>query len=69
MTNRPEFLEATLATNAVGAIAVPVNFRLAPAEAAYVLQDSGAVLVVTDSLVAPLVAAAAASLPSRPASS
>ncbi len=66
MTNRPEFLEATLATNAVGAIAVPVNFRLAPAEAAYVLQDSGAVLVVTDSLVAPLVAAAAASLPEPP---
>jgi fatty-acyl-CoA synthase len=34
MTNRPEFVETTLAANAVGAIAVPVNFRLAPAEAA-----------------------------------
>ena len=56
MTNRPEFLEATLAANAVGAIAVPVNFRLAPAEAAYVLQDSGATLVVTDSLLSPLAA-------------
>ena len=66
MTNRPEFLEATLAANAVGAIAVPVNFRLAPAEAAYVLQDSGATLLVTDSLVAPLAAAAAASLPEPP---
>ena len=60
MTNRPEFLEAVLAANAIGAIAVPVNFRLAPAEAAYVLQDSGAALVVTDSLLAPLAAAAAA---------
>ncbi len=66
MTNRPEFLEATLAANAVGAIAVPVNFRLAPAEAAYVLHDSGAALIVTDSQVAPLVTAAAASLPQRP---
>ncbi len=66
MTNRPEFLEATLAANAVGAIAVPVNFRLAPAEAAYVLQDSGAALIVTDALLAPLAAAASASLPRPP---
>jgi fatty-acyl-CoA synthase len=66
MTNRPEFLEATLAANAVGAIAVPVNFRLAPAEAAYVLQDSGAALIVSESLLAPLAAAAAASLPQPP---
>jgi fatty-acyl-CoA synthase len=66
MTNRPEFLEATLAANAVGAIAVPVNFRLTPAEAAHVLQDSGTALIVTDSLLAPLGAAAAASLPQPP---
>ncbi len=62
MTNRPEFVEATLAANAAGAIAVPVNFRLAPAEAAYVLGDSGARLVVTDAAAAPLAAAAAAAL-------
>ena len=30
MTNRPEFLESVLAASAIGAIAVPVNFRLAP---------------------------------------
>jgi fatty-acyl-CoA synthase len=60
MTNRPEFLESVLAANAIGAIAVPVNFRLAPAEAAYILRDSGACLVVTDPLLAPLAAAAAA---------
>ncbi len=60
MTNRPEFLESVLAANAIGAIAVPVNFRLAPAEAAYILQDSGASLVVTDPLLAPLAAAAVA---------
>ena len=66
MTNRPEFLEVTLAATAVGAIAVPVNFRLAPAEAAYVLQDSGATLIVTDALLAPLAAAASAALPKPP---
>src|SRR3954449_6778922 len=48
MTNRPEFVEATLAANAAGAIAVPVNFRLAPEEVAYVLRDSGAKLLVTE---------------------
>ena len=74
MTNRPEFLEAVLAANAVGAIAVPVNFRLAPAEAAYILQDSGARLVVTDPLLVPLAEAAVAqagwpSTRSRPGSS
>ena len=66
MTNRPEFLEATLAANALGVIAVPVNFRLAPAEAAYILADSGAGLVVTDTALAPLAAAAAADLPQAP---
>ncbi|MBI3689346.1 MAG: AMP-binding protein [Mycolicibacterium aromaticivorans] len=30
MLNRPEFVEATLAANQLGAIAVPVNFRLTP---------------------------------------
>jgi fatty-acyl-CoA synthase len=58
MTNRPEFVEATLAANALGAIAVPVNFRLTPGEVGYVLRDSGAALVVTDPLLAPLAAAA-----------
>src|ERR1700753_1335688 len=66
MTNRPECLEAVLAANALGAIAVPVNFRLAPAEAAYVLADSGARLIVTDTPLAPLAAAAAAGLPQAP---
>jgi fatty-acyl-CoA synthase len=62
MTNRPEFAEAVIAANAVGAIAVPVNFRFAPDEAAYVLRDSGAALVVTDVPLAPLAAAATGAL-------
>ena len=52
MTNRPEFVESTLAANAAGAIAVPVNFRLAPEEVAYVLRDSGASLLVTEEALA-----------------
>src|SRR4051812_13862887 len=63
MTNRPEFVEATIAANAVGAIAVPVNFRLTPSEVGYVLRDSGATLVVTDALLAPLAAAAGGAEP------
>src|SRR6476646_6611058 len=54
MTNRPEFVEATLAANAAGAIAVPVNFRLAPEEVGYVLRDSGASLLVTEEPLAGL---------------
>ncbi|HEV7203346.1 MAG TPA: long-chain-fatty-acid--CoA ligase [Jatrophihabitans sp.] len=60
MTNRPEFIEAVLAANAAGAIAVPVNFRLAPEEAGYILSDSGASVIVTDTVLAPLAAAASA---------
>jgi fatty-acyl-CoA synthase len=66
MTNRPEFLEVTLAANAIGAIAVPLNFRLAPEEAAYILGHSAAKLVVTDSLLAPLAAASAAAADPAP---
>ncbi len=48
MTNRPEFLETMIAANAIGAIVVPVNFRLAPDEIAYILTDSGASLLVVE---------------------
>jgi fatty-acyl-CoA synthase len=48
MTNRPEFLETMFAANALGAIAVPVNFRLSPDEIAFILTDSGASLLVVD---------------------
>ena len=40
MTNRPEFLETMFAANALGAIVVPVNFRLAPGEIEFILTDS-----------------------------
>ncbi|QNG19660.1 long-chain-fatty-acid--CoA ligase [Rhodococcus triatomae] len=55
--NRPEFFEAVLAINALGALAVPVNFRLTPPEVAYIVRDSGATVVFTEPTLAPLVAA------------
>jgi acyl-CoA synthetase (AMP-forming)/AMP-acid ligase II len=65
MTNRPEFVEVALAANAIGAIGVPLNFRLAPDEAAYILSHCAAKVVVTDNVLAPLAAAATAT--ARPA--
>jgi fatty-acyl-CoA synthase len=56
MTNRPEFLEAVLASNALGAIAVPVNFRLSVDEVRFILGDSGSVALAVDHDLAPLAA-------------
>jgi fatty-acyl-CoA synthase len=52
MYNRPEFIETMLAANRLGAIAVPVNFRLSPRETAFVLDDCGAEILVTESALA-----------------
>jgi fatty-acyl-CoA synthase len=66
MTNRPEFVEVALAANAIGAIGVPLNFRLAPDEAAYILGHSASKVVVTDTMLAPLAAAAVAAADPAP---
>ena len=50
MGNRQEFLEVALAANLIGAIAVPINFRLTPTEIAYIVGDSGSTLLVSDEL-------------------
>lgn len=52
MLNRTEFLEAVLATNKLGAIAVPVNFRMTPAEIAFLVSDCAAKVIVTESVLA-----------------
>ena len=57
MLNRPEFVETCLAATMLGAIAVPVNFRLTPPELAYLVEDCGAAVVVTEPMLAPLAAA------------
>ncbi|HEX5145183.1 MAG TPA: fatty-acid--CoA ligase FadD5 [Mycobacterium sp.] len=52
MLNRPEFVEAFLAANLLGAIAVPVNFRLTPPELAFLVEDCAARVVVTEPVLA-----------------
>ena len=56
MGNRPEFMEVVLAANRLGAIGVPVNFRLSGGEVAYILDDSGAELLFADETAAKAVA-------------
>jgi len=48
MRNRPEYLEALFAIWHAGLVAVPVNARLHRDEIAYILDDSGSTVVVTD---------------------
>jgi fatty-acyl-CoA synthase len=50
--NCPEFLETIFAANYLGAIAMPLNWRLAAPEVRYILEHSGAGVLVAD---APLV--------------
>ena len=57
MLNRPEFVEAALAANQLGAIAVPVNFRLTPPELAFLVDDCGSAVMVTEPVLAPVAAA------------
>jgi acyl-CoA synthetase (AMP-forming)/AMP-acid ligase II len=48
MTNRLEVVEAYLAACRLGAIAVPVNFRLVADEINYILTDAGPTVLLTD---------------------
>lgn len=48
LTNRPEFLTVTHAAAAIGAITVPVNFRLTPDEVSYILGHSSPRVLVTE---------------------
>jgi fatty-acyl-CoA synthase len=63
MLNRPEFVETCLAATMLGAIAVPVNFRLSPPELAYLVDDCGAAVLVTEPTLAPLADAVGAMTP------
>ena len=57
--NCPEFVEVLLATAKLGAITVPVNFRLTADEVRYVLTDSGASVLLYSSQLAAVAKAAA----------
>jgi fatty-acyl-CoA synthase len=56
--NGPEVVEAYFACARIGAVCVPLNFRLVADELAYQLADSGAVLVIADDRFAATVARA-----------
>jgi fatty-acyl-CoA synthase len=60
--NCPEFLEALFAANHLGAIAMPINWRLAAPEVRYILEHSGARAFVCDVALLPLADEAAAGL-------
>jgi fatty-acyl-CoA synthase len=57
--NSPEFLEVLLAAAKLGAITVPVNFRLSADEVRYVLTDSGASALLYSGQLAAVAKAAA----------
>jgi acyl-CoA synthetase (AMP-forming)/AMP-acid ligase II len=57
LSNRPEFLETALAANRLGAAFLPLNFRLAEPELAYILGHAGATVVVTEPAYAAPIAA------------
>ena len=63
MGNSIEMVEAIFAGWRLGAIVVPVNFRLVAAEVEYILGDCGARAVVVDEALSPLVEASRRSLP------
>jgi len=57
--NHPDFLTTLFACGAIGAIFVPLNTRLAPRELEYIIEDSGARLLITHHEMRELARAAA----------
>ena len=49
--NSQEFLETLFAVNTLGAVFVPINTRLASPEVRFVLDDSGATMLIVSSLL------------------
>jgi acyl-CoA synthetase (AMP-forming)/AMP-acid ligase II len=61
--NSPEILAISHGCRKAGVTAVPLNYRLTPEEAGYVLDDSDAVVALVDAEFAPLVAGARQAAP------
>ncbi len=57
MLNRTEFVESVLAVNYLGAIAVPLNFRLTSAEIVFLVEDCEPRVMITESVLAPVATA------------
>ncbi|HEY9566766.1 MAG TPA: long-chain-fatty-acid--CoA ligase [Thalassobaculum sp.] len=56
MKNSPAFLELTFAVSHLGAVLLPVNYRLAAAEIVYIADHAGAAMVLVDEELASLAA-------------
>ncbi len=52
MLNRTEFIESFLAANRLGAIAVPVNFRMTPPEIAFLVGNCDAAVMIAEPVLA-----------------
>jgi acyl-CoA synthetase (AMP-forming)/AMP-acid ligase II len=61
--NRAEFIETVFAVNRIGAVFLPLNYRLAPAEWEYILGHGQVKLLVTETDFQPAVDGIAARLP------
>lgn len=61
--NREELVTAYLATQKIGAVPVPMNFRLASGEVAEILDDSGARMLIVETDLAAVAGEAAAGRP------
>ena len=48
MKNSPAFLDIAFAASHIGAVFLPINYRLAPDEVAYVVENSGARVLIAD---------------------
>ncbi|MEQ8393572.1 AMP-binding protein [Thalassobaculum sp.] len=59
MKNSPAFLELAFAVSHLGAVLLPVNYRLAASEVAYILDHAGAGIVFVDDELLPATAATA----------
>ncbi|OIH94132.1 class I adenylate-forming enzyme family protein [Curtobacterium sp. MCBA15_001] len=64
--NGPEFAMLYLACHRIGAVFSPTNFRLAPDEVAFIVEDSAPVVLVHDVVRSTDVAAALETAPHRP---
>ncbi len=63
MSNCPEVFEALRGIHAIGAAALPILFVLSAAECRYILEDSGAVALITDAILRDKMLEAAEGLP------
>jgi acyl-CoA synthetase (AMP-forming)/AMP-acid ligase II len=61
--NCPEFLETIFAANYLGAVAMPINWRLAAPEVRYILEHAGAAALVCDESLLDLAEEATKDLP------